>query len=95
MKPRHPAILLVLLAQLALPPAFAAPANAAEDGSGWEIDLNGYNLTVIGEGDPDTPDLTGQNYKVIDENGNLVNVDVNWLLQVLVATFGNWYDLIN
>lgn len=82
---------LTLLIFAVAPPVFVPNARAND----WRLDLNTLNLCVIGEGDPDTPDLTGMNYKVMDREGNVVDVDQAWLLQVLMATFGNWFALIN
>ena len=86
------AVLIILLLLLAVTPVWLATDAAADT---WRFDLSSLNLCVMGEGDPDTPDLTGTGYKVYDKEGKLVEVDQAWLIQVLMAGFGNWFDLID
>ncbi len=73
------------------PPVYVSDARA----SVWEIPIPSFSLWVIGEGDPDTPDLRGAKYTVRDREGNVVEVDQAWLSQVLLANFGNWFELID
>ena len=54
---------------------------------------NGAILVL--EGDPDTPDGTdsGPNYVVYNENGDQIQVDHNWLTDLLFTTFGTLFGL--
>lgn len=95
MKRRLAAVLLSLMVLvLAVTAAFVPPAQASNE---WRFDLSGYIVWISGEGDPDTPDLNGGGYdfKVYDQSGNAVDVDADWLIHVLMTTFGNWIDLID
>jgi hypothetical protein len=89
-------LLASLLASTILAIGITSPSLVPDArASDWQFDLSAWNICVIGEGDPDTPDLRGTKYQVLDREGNVVQVDQAWLLSVLVATFGNWFDLVD
>ncbi len=85
-------LLVATLVLVAVAPPKFVPQARADD---WRFDLNAHNITVVGEGDPDTPDLTGMKFQVLNSEGAPIEVDPAWLLQILAAAFGNWFNLID